>query len=86
MSGGLMKHGRKWLALAINVGAVVLILGMSFYLAVTGKLSPEWSALCQILIGALTAAVSVFMGTNAAITRKAIEEGVETPEEQGSTS
>ena len=41
----LMKHGRKWLALAINVGAVLLILGMSFYLALTGKLTPEWSAL-----------------------------------------
>lgn len=81
----LMKHGRKWLALAINVGAVLLILGMSFYLALTGKLTPEWSALCQILIGTLTAAVATFMGTNMAITKKAIEEGV-TPPEGGNAS
>lgn len=69
----LMKHGRKWLALALNTFGVFLILGLSFYLALRDKLSPEWSSLCQILIGALTATTAAFMAANAYNTGKTIE-------------
>jgi hypothetical protein len=76
----LMKHGRKWLSLAIMIGFALLILGMSFYLSLRDKLTGDWSTLCQILIGAVAASVAAFMGTNMAITKKAIEEGATPPE------
>lgn len=79
----LMKHGRKWLALAINVGVALLVLGMSFYLALDGKLTSEWSMLSGIIIGSVTAGVATFMGTNAYNTGKTIEATGEAPPEGG---
>jgi flagellar biosynthesis protein FliR len=75
----LMKHGRKWLALALNTAGVFLILSLSFYLALRDKLTPDWSSLCQILIGALTASTAAFMAANAYNTGKTIDATGEPP-------
>lgn len=76
----LMKHGRKWMALQVTMATVYVVLGMSFILALKTKLTGEWSSLMSVLLVTTSAATAAFMGTNMAITKKALEEGAKPPE------
>lgn len=73
MNLNLMKHGRKWLALALGVGFPSLVLALSFYLALRERLTSEWSSLCQVLVASVAAAVAAFIAGNAWNTGKTIE-------------
>jgi Kef-type K+ transport system membrane component KefB len=76
----LMKHGRKWLALQITMVTVYVVLVMSFILALSQKLTGDWSALMSVLLAATAGATAMFMQTNSSITKKAMEEGAPPPE------
>lgn len=79
----LMKHGRKWLALAITMVTVYVVLAMSFTLALKQSLTGDWSALMSVLLAAVAGSTGVFMGTNMSVEKKAMEQGLVEKREPG---
>lgn len=79
----LMKHGRKWLALAITTVTVYVVLGMSFTLALMQRLTGDWSALMSVLLAAIAGSTAMFMQTSGSIEKKAMEEGLIESREPG---
>jgi hypothetical protein len=66
----LMSRGRKWVAFVTVVVFCSTILGMSFLLALLGKLTSDWSTLCQILSAAVSAAAVAYTAGNSYVTGK----------------
>jgi hypothetical protein len=52
---------------------------MSFILALSQKLTGDWSALMSVLLAATAGATAMFMQTNSSITKKAMEEAAPRP-------
>lgn len=75
----IREQGRKFILTAVFMIQGLSLLGLSYILALAGKLTPEWVQLVTIWLPMAAAVTGAFQATNAYVSGKAIEKGVPDP-------
>lgn len=80
---GLFSQGRKFALTAGYLVGAALVMGGSFWLALRGKIGPDWVSVVNVYLVTTGGAVGAFQVANAWITTKA--PGIEPPAPPPST-
>lgn len=69
-------NGRKYTLTWAGLGIGCVLSGLTFVLALIGRLAPEWTQFITIAYPAMVALITGFNATNAFTTGKAIDKGL----------
>lgn len=79
----IREQGRKFILTTVFTIQGLSILGLSYILALAGKLTPEWVQLVTIWLPMSAAVTGAFQATNAYVSGKAIAAGIPDPTDTG---
>jgi len=74
-----MEQGRKFALTAVFMAQGLALMGLSYVLALNGKLTSDWVQLVTIWLPMAAAVTGAFAVTNAYVSGKAIAAGQEPP-------
>jgi hypothetical protein len=79
----LLEQGRKFALSAVFIIQGLVLMGLSYILALNEKLTTEWVQLVTIWLPMAAAVTGAFAATNAYVSGKAIAAGQDPPSDTG---